>query len=1230
MARLEVEIVASGDGVKKAEGLLEGLQKYANSLKIELFKAETRGELNQVGTLLSGVTDKIKAYTNEALKSNDAFKDNQTLDTLIKLETKISQVGNNQKLLSNETAKTNAEIRAFQSAIDALIKNGLDPAGSQVQQLQTKVGGLIDRLKSLSQVPVPDISEKFKSTGNAIVDTENKIKNLQNALRMPNLSTKDIASYNIRIAEARIELSKLNKVGIESTNIESERSRSLKRLSSDLELVRNQASGLGRIAGGGGASSAQSTSAISGELDSLLMRYVSLIAVYNGLSKVININAEISDSFADVRRTAGLTAVEINTLADQLKSLDTRTSLKDLLDISTIGGQLGIAKDQLLGFSQSVDKLSVALSSELQGGAEGVAKSLGILNNVFKVSDSVGGDVGIAFDKIGSAVLKLGQVGLATGQYLSDFGERVGGVAAQSGLSLPRLLAFGAILQEQGVTAEVAGTSFKKLIIDLSTKREKFFAIAQIADSNLTLSNFTDLINNDVSSALKLFLEGLQKGGKTTTEFNDLLKSTGSGAGRISQVVSALALNLDTLETRTNQANSAFKEATLGSERFAIKNDTLAASIDKLQNSISNVVTGPDSGLGKAFKFLVDAATDAINAIAGVRKESDAFYKSYENGLIVAGKISVSSERTAQAYKELGEERKKSLKDDLTGIAVSNADRLFTATNNQTQATKLLSAEQQKLEDIRKRFTYNSAYIKNPENEGSELKARIANQNKLNTELFKQQQLVKKLQENYTDLYGKKVKMSATQEAEDALGIVGKLEAELKQLREDRPGIKVKSELDFNRDEIKRVEAEINKLNGKEVKVKVSVSENYLDKISNIGKKSDFSAESVGLTGQVLDLAKIAEKYKSLNDDILATEKKAINDLKLTEKEKAAIISAGADRRAELRKNQFEENAGIYQKYAQKEVNAAKSVYDKIAEFENGLAKAKDPVIARLEAQIAKYNELYNAIKKPTEADQLKQFQIIGNLQLQIKQRENEPPDKKQQTILDGTIANFNSGLKRGVTSFTKNFIESISNISQYADSTFKGATSSIIGNMIGSFSSISLSFVSELLSEKLKAGIKEGTLDLTTKLSAAASIAGGILSGATNKTSTIGQGLGGALGGAGAGAGIGSSFGPQGALIGAAIGGFVGLLGGIFGAADARRQEREIQKKQLEEAKKQTDLLRAQAQAWTSAIIGQMSNMGVITGVDRDAFGTPQWKIRGRDLVLVHEREEAAKKRGV
>lgn len=345
-------------------------------------------------------------------------------------------------------------------------------------------------------------------------------------------------------------------------------------------------------------------------ISNLIGPFISFYAVIGLLSKSIKANKEIEDSLSDVRRTAQLTATEGRELVAVFEKFDTRTSVKGLLDIAKIGGQLGIAKGDLEGFTRSIDQLSIVLSDEIPGGAEAVATAIGKINGVFDVQKKDNVDIETAYNRTGSAILGLGQSGLATGEFLQDFTQRVAGAAKASNISLPIILAYGSVLEEAGSSAEVAGTSLNKLIGNLSTKRDKFFAIAKLADSSLTLKEFTKVINKDANQALQLFFKGLNAGNPTLTAFNDRLDTIGIKAGPSKNAILSLAQGQEKLSEKIKISNKDYNDADKIAEQFALKNDNLAGSIDKLDNAFNKAITG--GNISKFFKSIVDGLTTAL------------------------------------------------------------------------------------------------------------------------------------------------------------------------------------------------------------------------------------------------------------------------------------------------------------------------------------------------------------------------------------------------------------------------------------------------------------------------------------------------------------------------------------------------------------------------------------------------------------------------------------------
>lgn len=220
-------------------------------------------------------------------------------------------------------------------------------------------------------------------------------------------------------------------------------------------------------------------------------------------------------------------------------------------------------------------------------------------------------------------------------------------------------------------------------------------------------------------------------------------------------------------------------------------------------------------------------------------------------------------------------------------------------------------------------------------------------------------------------------------------------------------------------------------------------------------------------------------------------------------------------------------------------------------------------------------------------------------------------------------------GLRRASRSFINNLSSSLQWLQETETKRFGDYLLGIGQSLFGAFDSIINNTLANQLESTLKnvfANIRgdAGATPVTGKefLALGSGIAGQIVQGITKRTNVAGQTIGGALSGAAAG----SSGGWIGAIVGLVVGG----LSGLFTSSAARKQEK-IQEQILEEQKKQTALQERQARlAYTSSIIGEMTNAGIVQGVSRNAFGDIEFTIEGRTLKGVLAREDAAQGRGL
>lgn len=326
---------------------------------------------------------------------------------------------------------------------------------------------------------------------------------------------------------------------------------------------------------------------------------------------------DFDEASADMAKTLNVSKGEARDLATELLKIDTRTSINELQAISAIGGQLGIAKGDIIGFTKSIDILNVSLGDEFTGGAEEITAVVGGLRNV--LSDIKTGNVADDLLKIGNAMNTVGAEGAATSPVMADFANRIGGVGIPLGLTSAQVLGLSATLQELNVSTERGGTGITMVLQKMSKDSDKFAKY-----SGLSIGKFKDLVNKDLYGALKLVAKGVKDANPDATDMAKTLESLGlSGAGT-SEIFLKLGGNLDLLDKRVGSVSVALKNIDSVTSEYNVKNETLSANVEKLRNSWDKYVLGIDSATGasswlsQGIKFLAGNLRSIIGLLGNI------------------------------------------------------------------------------------------------------------------------------------------------------------------------------------------------------------------------------------------------------------------------------------------------------------------------------------------------------------------------------------------------------------------------------------------------------------------------------------------------------------------------------------------------------------------------------------------------------------------------------------
>jgi hypothetical protein len=349
-----------------------------------------------------------------------------------------------------------------------------------------------------------------------------------------------------------------------------------------------------------------------GGFGSLLLGGAGIMAAWNGVKKLVTMNAELSDSQANVRKTTGLTDAAVGQLTKTLKGFNTRTPVTELLALAEEAGRLGKKSvADIEGFVRTADKISVALGDDLQGDITENVRLIGKLTEQYQVGDKYGGNFEKTMERMGSAVNEVAASGSNQASFLVDYLSRLSGVSKQTNISADDQLGYAAALDESAQSVEVSGTTMSKIIVDMYKNADEY---AQIA--GVSTMEFSELLKTDANEALLIFLEGLNGNNEGFEQMTKKMEGLKLEGARSVAVLSSLAANTDNVRAKQEIANKAIIEATSLTEEFNVKNNNLAGNLEKLGNTVSNYFKN------SALTFWLTEVTSGFLQLIGVTKTS--------------------------------------------------------------------------------------------------------------------------------------------------------------------------------------------------------------------------------------------------------------------------------------------------------------------------------------------------------------------------------------------------------------------------------------------------------------------------------------------------------------------------------------------------------------------------------------------------------------------------------
>ncbi len=290
---------------------------------------------------------------------------------------------------------------------------------------------------------------------------------------------------------------------------------------------------------------------------------------------------KFESAFAGVKKTVDLTAAEFDVLNQNLKDMtkEIPTTYTELASIAEIAGQLGVeGVNNITEFTATIADIGVTTNMTAEQAATDFARFANIMG--MPISE---------VDRLGSAVVDLGNNLATTESEIVDMSMRIAGAGSTLGMTEGEVLGWGAALSSMGIRAEMGGTAISKLMINISslvaTGSEDLQGFADAA--GMSTEEFSKLFKEDASAALQVFFNGL---GNIRDEGGDVfvtLDELGISEVRLRDATLRLAGGTDTLNDSLNIQKKAWEENTALSEEAEKRYATLESQIQIVKNEFT-------------------------------------------------------------------------------------------------------------------------------------------------------------------------------------------------------------------------------------------------------------------------------------------------------------------------------------------------------------------------------------------------------------------------------------------------------------------------------------------------------------------------------------------------------------------------------------------------------------------------------------------------------------------
>lgn len=333
-----------------------------------------------------------------------------------------------------------------------------------------------------------------------------------------------------------------------------------------------------------------------------------------GLKKIVDAYGEATDAsmifesaMTGVAKTTDMSNEELAAMSQEIKIMSTDIPIvtEELAGIGEVAGQLGIAKANLMDFSEVMAMLATATTMTAEEGATMLAQ----FANITQMDPTY-------YSNLASAVVDLGNNYATTEQKIINMSQGIAASASLAGMSEADMLGLSAAVTSLGIETQAGSTSMSKLIQELMTAVETGDNLNEFATiANMTADEFAKAWGDDAVTALQSFVLGLsdtERNGKSATV---ALTELGITETRMQRMILSLSNSGDLLNRTLATSARGWTENTALVKEANLRYGTTESRLTMMQNSYNNLKIAIGDALNPTLGEFYERMTDVLGGV---------------------------------------------------------------------------------------------------------------------------------------------------------------------------------------------------------------------------------------------------------------------------------------------------------------------------------------------------------------------------------------------------------------------------------------------------------------------------------------------------------------------------------------------------------------------------------------------------------------------------------------